>query len=73
MNLKTTDFERHSTVRTQLYEYTPPPPRISALVTPKTHTFHFLRMTVAIVFGMWFNGITLGTYNQIIVVTTHLC
>ena len=34
MKLKTTDFKRNPSGRTRIYEYTPPPPPINALVTP---------------------------------------
>jgi hypothetical protein len=34
MNLKINKFKRNSSGRTQIYEYTPPPPPINALVTP---------------------------------------
>ncbi len=35
MNLKTTDFKRNLSGRTQIYEYSPPP-QINALVSPLT-------------------------------------
>ncbi len=34
MQLKTTDFKRNSLGRTSIYEYSPPPPQINALVSP---------------------------------------